>query len=239
MEVHLLFIKGLNKAYPGEFECAEKIAGILGCEMHTTEVKISGKNWHPDNPVKNQLIVALMTDWGFAHGFTNFSSGIINVPNANYEYDWSDSLQLMETFKKFMKVAAYGWNYIDSGIMHEADNLVEILKHPRGEEIWNVKSSCVGANRFRRVWREGLEKKFAPLKLTEHQCGTCYKCAYEYIVRCAVTGNVTSNEYLKKCVGILRGKKSSTYDVTRYSRIVDWAKGIFGEEVGKKVLQIL
>ena len=100
------------------------------------------------------------------------------------------------------------------------------------------KSSCVGAYRFRNVWRKTNEEKFG-IKLTENQCGVCYKCAYEYVVRCAFTGNVTSNAYLKKCVGILRGEKSQTYDKTIYNNIIDWVRATFGEKVGEKVLAIL
>lgn len=237
-EVHLLFIKGLNKAYPKELDGAAKIAEILGCKMHTTEVKITGKNWHPDNPVKNQLILALMTDWGIKNGFGKFASGIINVPCANYEYNWSDSLQLMETFKSFIRKRFPGWTYIDTSVTHEAENLVEIIKHKRGEEIWEAKSSCVGAYRFRNVWRQKNEEKFG-IKLTENQCGVCYKCAYEYVVRCAFTGNVTSPAYLKKCVGILRGEKAQTYDKTTYTSLIDWTLATFGEQVGNMVLKIL
>lgn len=83
--------------------------------------------------------------------------------------------------------------------------------------------------------RDANEKKYG-IELTEHQCGSCYKCAYEYIVRCAVTGNVTSEEYLRKCVGILRGEKRDTYDMTQYSSASDWARGTFGDKVGGAVL---
>lgn len=236
-DVHLLFIKGLNKAYPKEIDGAQQIADILGCKMYTTEVKISGKNCHPDNPVKNQLILALMTDWGMAHGFSKFATGIINVPNPNYEYDWSDSMQLMEAFKAYMADSAQGWEYVNCGIKHEAENLVELMQHEKARELWQAKSSCVGAYRFRKSWREANEKKYG-VTLTENQCGSCYKCAYEYVVRCAVTGNVTSAEYLRKCVGILRGEKAETYDITKYNSASEWAAGTFGEKVGAAVMTI-
>lgn len=36
-----------------------------------------------------------------------------------------------------------------------------ICKRKRGEEIWEAKSSCVGAYRFRNVWRQKMKKNLA------------------------------------------------------------------------------
>ena len=236
-DVSLFFIKGLNKAYPKELDCAEKIAEILGCKLYVSEVKITGKNSHPDNPVKNQLILSLMTDFGLKHGFNCFSSGILNVTNPNYEYDWSDSGELMETFKAFMRKAFKGWKYIENGATKEAENLAELLKHPKAKELWNLKSSCVGANRFRKTYREQNEAKFK-IKLSENQCGSCYKCCYEYVVKSALSAAKPNIEYLKKCLNILTGDKKKTYDITDYSSGQEWAKGTFGEEIGGKVIEL-
>lgn len=236
-DVSLFFIKGLNKAYPKELDCAEKIAEILGCKLYVSEVKITGKNSHPDNPVKNQLILSLMTDFGLKHGFNCFSSGILNVTNPNYEFDWSDSGELMETFKAFMRKAFKGWKYIENGATKEAENLAELLKHPKAKELWNLKSSCVGPNRFRSTHREANEAKFK-IKLSENQCGSCYKCAYEYVVKSALTTAKPSVGYLRKCMEILRGDKAKTYDITEYSNGSEWAKGTFGQEIGERVIEL-
>lgn len=234
-EVHLFFIKGLNRAYPGEYESAVKIAEIIGCEMHETEVKISGKIFHPENPIKNQITLALLTDWGIANGFGKFGSGVVNAFNTNYEYNWSDTAALMEEFKKFLRAVVPGWEYVNCNVHPESENLAEVLKHPRAKEIFALKSSCMGPHRFRKVWRENVLKKFG-VKLDENQCGLCYKCAYEYVVCSAITGKVTSQKYLSKCVETLRGK---LYDQLQHKDIFEWADVTFGERIAKLVLKII
>lgn len=237
-DVHLLFIKGLNRAYPKEFEGAVKIAEILKMPLNVTEVKITGKICHPENQIKNQLTIALMTDWGIKNGFNKFSTGIINAVNANYEYNWTDSAALMEPFKKFMQKAAIGWQYVSTNVKREAENIAEVLAHENAEQIWAIKTSCMGAFRFRKVWRDNIFKKYGVL-LAENSCGVCYKCAYAYVVKCAVNGKIENYQYFKKCFETLRVTKANLYDKTNYEKITDWAHATFGEKVGEKVLAIL
>jgi tRNA(Ile)-lysidine synthase TilS/MesJ len=66
-KVYLYHVKGLNRAYPSEYENAEKIAEYLDLPLIIDQVKYSGKNEYRISPLKNQITGALALNYCIQH----------------------------------------------------------------------------------------------------------------------------------------------------------------------------
>ena len=63
--------------------------------------------------------------------------------------------------------------------------------------------SCIGAYRYREYLRTNNIKKFG-IELTEHRCGSCWKCCLEYCIFCDYDIYEYNEQYYKHCLQILR-----------------------------------
>jgi len=227
-DVTLLFIKGLNKAYPAEAAGAKELAKVLGLPLVELAATISGTNAHPDNPVKNQTILALLADYAVAHGIGRVSMGVVAVQDANYEYDWSDGAGVMAAYTQYLAGQVPGLEYIYAGGEVEADNIATIYGHPDAAAIFPLLTSCVGTHRFRGNLRRSNEKKYG-IKLTDNECGSCYKCAYSYITRAAL-GMPYNAAYLRKCFDTIKDK-GGIYHTARPDDMGEYLRVHFGPTI--------
>ena len=222
----------MNKSYPQEGAGAAAIAGLLGLPLVELEVKVHGTNAHPDNPVKNQLILALLADYATAHGIGTISMGVVPVDDANYDYDWSDSRKLMQLFVDYLEGSVPGLKYAAMCGECEADNIATIYAHPQAAAIFQKITSCVGTHRFRTTLRRGNENKYG-VKLHENECGSCYKCAYAYITRAAL-GATYAPAYLARCFEIVF-EKGGIYHTERPEGAQGYIRLHFGAQLSAAV----
>lgn len=234
-DVTLLFIKNLNKSYPQEGKGAKALAKEIGLPLVEVAANITGKNAHPDNPVKNQTILALLADYAVAHGIGSVSMGVVPVADANYEYDWSDGAEQMAEYTKYLSQRVRGLEYVYAGGEIEADNIAVLYQHPAADRIFPLLTSCVGTHRFRNNLRRTNEKKYG-IKLSENECGSCYKCAYSYITRAAL-GMEYNRAYLGKCFDIIK-EKGEIYHTARPDDMREFLRVHFGATLCEPVFKL-
>lgn len=210
----LFHIKSLNKSYPDEFNKSNDFADMYKFDIVNVEIDDNINNVFIDNPMKNQLVLSLMIDYGFSNGINKFALGNNineNIDECRVQYGISDSIQMFVGYREGIK------NYIDNlkffdikETKSEAYNFVG-RNYPQALETVN---SCITPHRFKKHLNKLNSKKFDIEPLSDTRCMSCYKCAIEAILL-DYNGIVDySSEYLQHGYNIIR-KKSDTIFTTK------------------------
>lgn len=207
----LFFAKGVNRAYPNEIDSAVKLAELLKCEIIIHEAKYSGKMFYGENPIKNQYILALMLDYGLSMGISKYcmgDCGADSLNEANRHFNWSDSQEMFIEFEKFVKVSFPQYEKLNL-IQGERDSYEEIIAEGM-QHLFPSILSCVLPYRYRRMRKEGNEKKFG-IKLMENRCGSCVKCCLDYIYFYQHEVERYNEKFYDHCINKLREKTLEVY----------------------------
>lgn len=200
----LYFVRGINKSYHKELEYALNAAGALGLTPITVgEVTVTGKGDFVENPVKNFLILSMMFEYGRRQGIYLYATGSDAHlgSTVNPEYDLSDAKELYSLANKFY------WKYMPSfdcinPIESATDAFYTIWKH--APEILRKKSylSCI-LPEFRKpnVRKANLAKG---IELEASRCGSCNKCAKEYLHDVIFGIRPFDRAYAERCVENIR-----------------------------------
>lgn len=202
----LFFVKGVNRAYPNEIDSAVKLSKLLDCEIIVHEAKYVGKIFYSENPIKNQYILSLMLDYGLAMGISKYCLGTHtndSIEKANRNFDWSDTKEVLEEFKKFVKVSFPQYKFLNF-LRGERDSYEEIILGNM-QHLFPEILSCVLPYRYRKMIRENNEKKFN-IKLMPNRCGSCYKCCMDYIYFYKHNVEQYNDDFYKHCVKKLKEK---------------------------------
>ena len=62
--IYLYHLRNINKAYPKEYENAEKIAAELGLVLYIEEITLSGNHIYTEHPMKNMMIANAALHFG-------------------------------------------------------------------------------------------------------------------------------------------------------------------------------
>ena len=182
-EVIAVHVEGLNKSSAHiEAEHAAKLANLAGVPFIRVKFHAPAQTF-PDNPFKNQLVLAIMLMIGAGRGVYRYGVGS----------DWTTTLAASVT----------GFTVTDSADVYRAF-WAGVEKHfPQAELVFipdrerkgerleylfrnhratleNV-SSCIAPQRFRKHLHEENAKKYN-VPLMKDRCGSCYKCAMEYLL---------------------------------------------------------
>lgn len=213
MEPVLVQLVGLNRGYPAEAGAARQLADRLGMELVQVPCRQRGTNAWPDNHVKNQLVLAVLTDLGLVRGIRWVTVGdqseITSMAASAYGYDWSDTVEMIAAYNDWATARwpAYRWryllrNYTDSyRIIYESD-----------PALLGMTRSCISPHRFVEHWRQGNERKYG-VQLPAGRCGSCYKCAMEWLNWRALGGAQANAGYLRHCLDVLRRQWTRMYAV--------------------------
>lgn len=174
------FVKGINYQYGYEQAIAKKLAEKLNIPFVERRVIVHGKNEYPENPVKDQLIMAMMLDYGLKLGISNYSFGIYidsTSEGTSKEYMLSDASDMFDTFQEFV-------NYIYPEVdfpyfLVESVQALKIILDLRRDLLDDV-CSCMAPMRFKKSYVDNAEKKYG-VKLLPNRCPSCYKCCLEAI----------------------------------------------------------
>ena len=181
------FVTGLCHSFD-EKQAAIDTAAILGIKLHILPVSITGKSDRPENPTKNLLIVGLMADKAARLGVNHYALGTENEDDGdgtvgdafNSDFNFSDSAAVLDAGRSVFKDIP-GFTLYSSEVMHgSTDSYETVLSHKRGKEILAASRSCVAPFRFRKNWKRMNEEKYKA-ELLPGRCGSCYKCAIEYL----------------------------------------------------------
>ena len=210
----MLHINNLNKSYPDEKIKAQEFAKKFGMEIVTVDFEHGTESYCIDNPIKNQLILAIMIDYGIKNGINNFALGnniYEKISECRVQYGISDSIENFDLFRNGIKEYIKNINFYDIEIKKNecykfvAENYFDAFKYV---------NSCISPHRFKKYLNKTNKEKYNIQPLSETRCMSCYKCAIEYITLSKL-GFLQENEQFKKhCFDIIR-KKSDTIFTTK------------------------
>ena len=215
----LFFTKGINKSTSDEIDFAIRLANRLNIYLEIHDATINNtKNDYKENIIKNQFILACMVDYGIKndfhrYAFGNHSEESLNDPS-NLEFNFSDYIEVFTEVKKYFKIHIPNFELITL-VKNDTDSLIKILSHDY--TLYQDAISCMGA----KMYKAGLKvtnKNNYNINLPDSWCGSCYKCAWTYILLSLV--NIVDNQYyIAKCFDILKDKTG-----IRYPNHIDFSK---------------
>lgn len=177
-EPRLFYVKGVNKSYPEEEDAAQRVASALRVGLVKRWVQVIGSSDYVENPVKNQLILAMMVDT-FPH-VNNFAMGNL-LCDSTEEYDiscgYSNCQEMFDAAMPVMHFSNHKAKY-----SHLLENDTESLRTIVDFDVslLNDVQSCMTPIRYREKLRTDNQKKYN-IRLFKNRCGSCYKCAIEWL----------------------------------------------------------
>lgn len=229
-KVILFHFNNLNKSYPDEKNKAQEFAKHFGMEIVTVDFEHGTESYCIDNPIKNQLILAVMIDYGIQNKINNFALGnniYEKISECRVQYGISDSIENFNYFRDAIKKYISNINFYDIEIKKNecyqfvAENYFEAFEYV---------NSCISPHRFKKHLNKVNTEKYGIVPLSENRCMSCYKCAIEYITL-SKFGYIPLNEKFKKhCFDVIR-KKSDTIFTTKIAN-----KQSTDEEIERNIL---
>jgi 7-cyano-7-deazaguanine synthase in queuosine biosynthesis len=198
-----VYVRGINKSYPHEERHAVKLCGLFGWKLRIVSVRLSGKTTHRENPVKNQLILGIQLDLALKLGTANIAQGNLvedRVGDMNYTAGYSDGFEMFEAFRKFAVQSVPNFQLFHSLLKNETSSFVEIAQHPGALELV---SSCMMPVRYKGKLHKDNELKYGVV-LPPGRCGSCYKCADEYLHSMALNVEPIHHGFFMHCIDIIR-----------------------------------
>lgn len=201
--VILYHVKGLNRTYHDEIEACEKLANQLELPLIIETVSYSGNHDYAEHPMKNMILASMALNFGIKNDIgTKIAVGDFrnqHIQNSSFDYDVGDTRELWVCFERIVRRAVPRFKmYISL-----EDNEVAYNTLAERPELLENTISCVGPYRYREYLRKNHIKKYG-VKLLEHRCGSCAKCAFEYIWFTDHDVFEYNEGYYKHCIEILR-----------------------------------
>lgn len=208
--VTLMHIKNLNKSYPKEDEFACRFAENHNFNYVEMDAKHYAKEFFIDNPLKNQLILSVMIDYGIMHGINVYSLGADTCTPINQStigMTITDSIEVNECFwdgvKQYIPYATL--KFIPNDIKKYDRLKYILLNHPNAlNDIY----SCITPHRFNNSLHKHNEEKYG-IHLLDGRCGSCFKCCMEGILLSELGYYDKDSEFIKHCWDILANSKNS------------------------------
>ena len=236
----LFHVVRLNNAYPRETRIANELRRELNMDYVELYLKVSGKNYHTETPIKNHFIMGAMIDYGIKYGITQYAQGtqlLDNTDIAILTLDYSDSSdiwieQLGPMFKKSFDFKQHIF------LKDDLDGFKIILEH--NPELVNKISSCMSADMYLKNIQLANKKKFPNIKLGDNSCGSCNKCVIEYLLVSYLKNEEYDLNYVKKCMDVVRkNHKKQTgvlYKLDDYEPLLK-RTSFFNPELEKKIIK--
>lgn len=180
-DVYAVHVDGLNKQSIGfEQKSAKETARQAGA--HYMLIKFSApKQAFPDNPFKNQMILSMLLDIGIKKGIYRYALGsdwTTPLAESTVGFTLTDSIEVNRSFWDGVKNR---FKQAELIFIPDNEKKIDRLKYLADKSILNNVSSCISPFRFRDSLHKGNESKYK-IKLMQGRCGSCYKCAMEYIL---------------------------------------------------------
>ena len=181
-DVTAVYVDKVNRTVArAELKQARKIAKDAKVPFFNIKMNFP-KQTFPENPFKNQLILSVMLDLGVKKGIYRYALGC----------DWTSHLETSVrgyTESDTMEVNKYFWEGVKKHFP-QAELIFlneEEKKYKRYDYLYKNHynsllnlSSCTMPQRFRDTFHKRNKKKYK-IDLWQGRCGSCKKCAYEYI----------------------------------------------------------
>ena len=188
-DVTLFHVKGINTYENGQgTKYSKAFADKFGFDYVEANIqKTSDKNdkhkqFWPENPIKNQLILAMMIDWCMENNCILLSLGDdfdLSVKDAVVGVNLTDSREITQSFLKGIDDIVYGFGFIE---IAKGQNKAHRLKYLKEKGALDDYYSCVLPGRFNKTRHVGNINKFG-ITLPSNNCGcSCRKCAMHNLI---------------------------------------------------------
>lgn len=225
----LYTVKGINKGYPEEYKAALNLAQALNLPLYVDEIKISGKKYWMEHPLKNQIIASI----AIAYCLENNLPPVISFGNyredgnerSHWGVNWTDNYDLWIKYNQFItyfvdcaKVNIPFWSEDEAWPLLAANF-----------ELVPLYQSCLMTVRNRNQLKQHNEEKYK-IKLFNNRCGSCRKCCLEYVYFCDIGKFDYNKEYYKHCLEILKKKYQEYVGFARsFKNLEEVHRAYFGE----------
>lgn len=201
--VYLYHLRGINKCYPKEYEIAEKLAKKLGLPIIIQKVSLSGNHDYTEHPMKNMIIAnlalsyAINNNLGYNIAFGNYYTSSLDADP--FEVCGGDDIEMWKMYDKIISTIIP-----DFKMYIPLQNIQDSMKClTQNVDLIPYISSCIGTYRFTKYYRQQNESKYK-IQLLPNRCGSCWKCAYEYIYLSDKNILDYNEEYYKHCLQALK-----------------------------------
>lgn len=200
--VYLYHMKKVNRSLSDEWESAQKCAELLDMPIFFDEISYSGKHKWMEHPMKNMLIANGALSYGIRENIsTNISFGnyltslLLDNP---FDRCAGDCVDMWEFYEKIIQRILPNFK-----IHCNLDNMNETLEIvSEHKELYEASHSCLCRHSLRDYRNNWVKEKFG-ITLPRIRCGSCYKCAVEYIFMADHDKTDYSEEYYKYCLNQL------------------------------------
>lgn len=212
-DVTLVHASKINRAYPDETVKALAFSKEFDFNLVMVETKKNGTEARPDNPIKDELILGYALDYGLDHDINHYCTG-------NYHHYFADDVVMedgmstsIEIFKMFSDgVRKYIPNFEYSQIDVSKLEVFRLVLKTSPKIMQEHVTSCITPYRFKNKLCKINTSKYH-IDLIPNHCGTCYKCAQEYLLLRELGFYPDNKEYVARCCDIFRKDPSKMIEV--------------------------
>ena len=202
----LFNLHGINKGFPGELNAARKLADKLDLSLFVEEVKLKGKKFYVEHPLKNQIICTFALVYCLENNidthivFGDFKTD--TYQKSHYGLDWSDCFEVWEAYEQFMRTWVKDFK-VDISFDVIDDSYEVMSNNPEYIEDYQ---SCLMTIKYRNSLNKHNIDKYKVVDMLPNRCGSCWKCAMEYIYYADKGVQKYNRDYYKHCLNVLKDK---------------------------------
>lgn len=187
-----------------DYEASQRVAEHLGLPLFVESVEVKGKrgDWL-EHPLKNSVMASLALQFAIENGYgTNIAFGNYYTSSVRDDPFWvcgGDDKEMWRAFEKVVRKVLPGFT-MHIPLRNIQSSYLAVLQRP---ELLPKIQSCLGSYRYREYLHNYNEKRYG-VKLLPHRCGSCWKCATEYIWFTDHDVLDYSEKFYRHCIDILR-----------------------------------
>ena len=178
--VYLYYMKHINQSFPNEEDISKAIADYLGLPLYIDDIKFSGHHDWMEHPLKNIIIANGALQYGIREGIgTQIAVGNYRTQelrDESFHMCAGDTIDFWEAYNDIIShvIPDFSMNIV----LENITETLETLEQRR--DLLELAQSCLFPYRWRGQLIRQNEAKYN-IKLMPNRCGSCPKCALEYI----------------------------------------------------------
>ena len=232
--IYLYHLKNVNPIFD-EYKAVEELANKLELPLFVDEVTMSGHHEWIEHPMKNMIVANNALNYGVKNNITS-KIAFGNYYNSSLEEDefaWcgGDTIELWYAYEEIMNAVIP--DFMMNLCLANLGTTLDIVC--KNKDLLDSTISCLGRAGLRDYRRQWVKDKF-DIDLPKHRCGSCYKCAVEYVYMADHDLQKYSPEYYKYCLDRLKlNAKRETGKTLTYEEV--WDRCFFHDIKTSKYVQ--
>ena len=209
--VYLYHLKNVNPIFD-EYRAVEELAAKLEMPLFIDEVTVSGHHEWIEHPMKNMIVANCALNYGVKNNITsqiafgNYLTGSVEFDS--FDYCGGDDIEMWHAYERIISavIPEFHMNLCLDSVGVTLDTVC------RNKDLLDSTISCLGRAGLRDYRRQWVKDKF-DIELPKHRCGSCMKCAIEYIYMADHDLQKYSPEYYKYCLDRLQLNEKREFGV--------------------------